>query len=540
MNNIYMLQLSVSYTKELCDTGNVREKNEYYLPYSVGVLWSYVFQNDTIKKNYCLKSIDFKIDDIDEYVNSLDDPKIFAVSNALWNSRENLKILNKVKKKFPNCLTVCGGPNVPKDNYDWYRRNRQVDIGVIGEGEVIFEKILINYLEGKSFDDIESIIINLDEEPYYTHDRTQKLNIDYIPSPYLTGLFDSFIESNKFSLVAPFETDRGCPFKCAFCDWGTTTHQKMRKYDFDKVEKELKWFSENKIAHIMFTNSNFGIFKERDLKIAEKAVELKKITGFPSRISHSGYAKTLPEKNSAKEIKKLISDSTHSEINVPRVAIQSLDPEVLKAVDRINIPHKFEEIFEENSEIELIFPLPQLTLDSFKRDLFKFSQFQNCKPRVYPLAILPNSPMGKKEYKEKYKLKSRIFDYQLGEIEIVVATSVMTEEETIFGWMYYWVIMNLLNFIKDAMILYKMKPTYEIMDKLHDYLENVKDTYLSKRYHEMKNSLHRSYEPFNAILSESDRSIFDASESMRNLAIDNVEDFLFLKQICTEDKVEKI
>ena len=40
---------------------------------------------------------------------------------------------------------------------------------------------------------------------------------DIIPSPYTTGLLDKFLDGN---LIPAFETARGCPFMCTFCDQG--------------------------------------------------------------------------------------------------------------------------------------------------------------------------------------------------------------------------------------------------------------------------------------------------------------------------------
>jgi len=35
------------------------------------------------------------------------------------------------------------------------------------------------------------------------------------------------------------ETNRGCPHKCTFCDWGTLTYTKVRHFDLKRVEDDI-------------------------------------------------------------------------------------------------------------------------------------------------------------------------------------------------------------------------------------------------------------------------------------------------------------
>ena len=119
-----------------------------------------------------------------------------------------------------------------------------------------------------------------------------------IPSPYLTGLFDNYGDAPVTSIT--IETNRGCPYGCTFCDWGSATMSRIRKFDLDRVFAELEWAAQRGIAGIGFADANFGIL-ERDVAIAEKVAELKATYGFPLHCA-TNYAK-----NTVKHLNKIVS-----------------------------------------------------------------------------------------------------------------------------------------------------------------------------------------------------------------------------------------
>ena len=102
-------------------------------------------------------------------------------------------------------------------------------------------------------------------------------DITVLPSPYLTGVFDETMKENPNERwLASWETNRGCPFSCAYCDWGSAIASKVSRMDMDKLEKELMWFAKNKIEFIYVCDANFGMLP-RDMEISKKAIEIKKI-----------------------------------------------------------------------------------------------------------------------------------------------------------------------------------------------------------------------------------------------------------------------
>ncbi len=97
-----------------------------------------------------------------------------------------------------------------------------------------------------------------------------------MPSPYLTGIFDELIKENpEEKWLASWETNRGCPFSCTYCDWGSATNSKVSRMHLDRVYAELDWFSKNKVEFIFCCDANFGMLP-RDYDIALRAAENKK------------------------------------------------------------------------------------------------------------------------------------------------------------------------------------------------------------------------------------------------------------------------
>ena len=115
-----------------------------------------------------------------------------------------------------------------------------------------------------------------------TAKRDRVADLDLLPSPVLTGLFDAFMKGWEqvagpaqgprrlaYNCVVVLETNRGCPYGCTFCDWGSATLSRIRKFDLDRIFAELEWCARNQFETIGIADANFGIF-ERDVEIAQQ------------------------------------------------------------------------------------------------------------------------------------------------------------------------------------------------------------------------------------------------------------------------------
>ena len=101
MHNIYLYQPQFSV--------EFHGQKNYWIPYSVGCLWSYLQQYKDITDNWDLKELGHKREDQQLIVDRMENPKLCGFSCYVWNERYSLDLAKKVKEKFPECVIAFGG-----------------------------------------------------------------------------------------------------------------------------------------------------------------------------------------------------------------------------------------------------------------------------------------------------------------------------------------------------------------------------------------------------------------------------------------------
>ena len=130
-------------------------------------------------------------------------------------------------------------------------------------------------------------------------------------------------------MIPLFETNRGCPFKCTFCAWGSASKDLVRRMDLEQALAEIAYVGERSEArNWIVCDANFGILK-RDVELARAIRAVRDEFGRPQKC-HIWLAKNATERNL--EIGEIFGDMT-----VPVMAVQSLDPDVLVNIKRDNI-----------------------------------------------------------------------------------------------------------------------------------------------------------------------------------------------------------
>ena len=384
---------------------------QYYLPYSIGILQAYVLYNSKKKERYDFISTIYKRELLNDCVKKLKDCQIILLSTYVWNENISLAIAKEIKKIDPDKFIIFGGPSVP-DNIDnrtekFLRKNFFIDVCIHQEGERTVLQLLDNY-PNNYFESIPNISYLDENKKFINNNNIPRLkSFENTPSPYLFGIFDNLIKENPQEIwLASWETNRGCPFSCTYCDWGSAINSKVARMELDRVFKELDWFSKNKIEFIFCCDANFGMLP-RDYEIAIKAAENKKKYRYPKVLS---VQNTKNARERAYKVQKLLAENNLSK--GVTLAMQSVDSHTLKEIKRDNISIADYQALQRrftrdgiSTYTEFILGLPGDTYESFAKGVSDVIQAgQHNRIQFNNLSILPNAEMAKSEYVKKHKI----------------------------------------------------------------------------------------------------------------------------------------
>jgi len=383
--------------------------NQQYLPYSTACLRAYIDKFSRSRERYHFLPDVYKRQPISLIVENLRSADIIGFSTYVWNIEISKETARRLKKEDPDKVIVFGGPQVPDNAEGFLRENLFVDFVVHNEGEETFLEFL-EFFPERGLGELHGIsFINDDNLFHKTVGRPRIRDFTEVPSPFLNGKFDSLIIDNpNEKWIGLWETNRGCPFQCTFCDWGSATAAKVSKFELDRLYQELEWFAYHKIEYIFVCDANFGIQK-RDVEIARYVCEMKRRTGFPDGFSVQN-TKNATER--AYLTQKLLSDAGLNK--GVALSMQSLNPVALKNIKRDNISLdtylELSRRFTQNrveTFSDLILGLPGETYQTYLDGIDRLiSAGQHNRIQFNNLSILPNAEMGNSEYIEKYKIET--------------------------------------------------------------------------------------------------------------------------------------
>jgi tRNA A37 methylthiotransferase MiaB len=362
---------------------------------------------------------------------------VVGLSIYTWNAEHFLSAIKHIRASCPGITVVVGGPHVQRAQDFLF--DDEIDVVILGEGEATFQEWLDcpdrsksgNYRE--SWEQVQGLAFLKDGECHETPKRERFVDLDVLPSALDVVPLRDEQGRPKYPRVA-YETARGCPFKCAFCEWGTgAIGTKMYQHSVERIRSDFERLIEGGVQDIWLCDSNFGALPE-DLDKAKIVVELRERTGRPSTFQTS-WSKTHNDR--VQEIVMLLHQ--HGLLQHYNLALQTLTPLALKLSNRKNMrSNRYEPIAKAMAEqgvqiaTELIWGLPGDNLAEFEQNLDRLiSVFTNI--NIFGYTLLPGTEFFEK--REEYKIDAvPVAGYGKAKGEYVIGCHTFDRNEGIEGY----------------------------------------------------------------------------------------------------------
>jgi hypothetical protein len=345
--------------------------------------------------------------------------------------------------------------------------------------------------EPRFWDDIGSISYVDANGTFHSNPRRPRIiDLDEIPSPMLEGTYEDLMRAvPDQQWLATWETNRGCPFECAFCDWGSATAGKISRYGEQRIYEEIDWLALHGIHHLFVCDANFGMLS-RDLDIARRIAE-----SFVKHGSHVALSvqNTKNRTDRSEHIQRIFQQSRVVSFGAS-VSLQSADATVLKAIKRDNISldafdrlqkHYASEGLENYTD--LIVGLPGESYESFAEGVGRvIRNGQRNRVAFYECSVLPNAPMATPEYRKAFKIETfpvrLVHVHQPVEcdeseeqeaIDMVVSTSSMGREDWVRARVFAYFV-ELLFFdrvLHVPLILLETEPAFDYRRVIEAFLD---------------------------------------------------------------------
>jgi anaerobic magnesium-protoporphyrin IX monomethyl ester cyclase len=203
---------------------------------------------------------------------------VSAMTNNVLSAYSTFKLCKKVA---PSAYTVLGGAHASILPERTLKECSYIDFLVAGEGEITLEELLVTLKrKSSSFKMIGGLFYRENGKVLDTFAREFIQELDILPVNFYKDIdLKRYIPPPHQYCVLPqasFVTQRGCPFKCTFCQVAPILGKKLRRHSPIRVIKELElMIEENGVRAVYFQDSTFTINRDYTISLLKEMIRRK-------------------------------------------------------------------------------------------------------------------------------------------------------------------------------------------------------------------------------------------------------------------------
>jgi len=339
-------------------------------------------------------------------------PKVVMFSVYVWNVGLSREVARIIKLLSPEIHLVFGGPYCEyKEDPEYFAKYSYIDFTcqTDGYGEPFINEFLYQVETDQDWNKVPYMVrkegyspVTFNKRQFEWPKRIFERNLDY-----LQKVKDE--RTGSITLMTIYETQRGCPYGCTFCEWSGGINSKVAFKPSEDVIEDFTWLAKNGfLEDLHMVEANLGQL-DRDVMLVEELCKIKAEYGVPRDVILAGLSKS--KKSNVYKIDRLLAASGLS--NGFKISMQDMDPQVLKNIERVDEP--WEKQFKAYNELrnefgiklraEMIRGLPGTTLKSFYEqagEMAKHGVFWD----KYTWHLLPTSPASNPEYMQKFSIEA--------------------------------------------------------------------------------------------------------------------------------------
>ncbi|WP_433714033.1 B12-binding domain-containing radical SAM protein [Nocardia sp. CA-084685] len=368
---------------------SVNARNFHLPPYGVWALKAFVDHYSDehgleVEVKVISLSAEISVDNILECLR-VESPNLIGLSHYIWNDGVTLALAGVLKSELPEAAVIMGGPHT--DSNDMRLTGLvsagKVDALVIGEGERPLLAILEDLSRGQDIQPSTGVYcmphaagqVKLQRQIFTPRD-----SLDYLPNPYL--VCPELLEQSIAAGSVQYQTSRGCPFSCTFCDQG---HQAYRTLSDERIRKDIELFASRATSHIDFLDGTFNLKPSRTEFVLEKLISAEQPWTF--------HAEIKPDHLTDPEMDLLTIAGCES----VELGLQTIHQSTQRAIKRRNNLEKFRSVVESllrrdiQVVVDTIVALPNETLSDWLETVDFCSSLGDVVIQSNLLKLLPNT-----------------------------------------------------------------------------------------------------------------------------------------------------